>query len=282
MTGIISDWTHTFLEENEMLPTEQKGCRRKSRGTKDELLIDKTILRDSQHKHKNLAMAWIDYKKAYDMVPYTWIIESLKLAQVAPNVIDFVERSMKSWSTELTACGQTLGTVKTKRGIFQGDSLSPLLFALCMIPLTKIVRKAKAGYMLDNIKVNHLLFMDDLKLFAKNEKELDSLVSTVQFFSRDIGMEFGLKKCGVTVLKRGKLRKKEGIQLVNGETIKEVGREGYKYLGIMELDRVKEQEIKKMFRNKYMHRLKLVMQSKLNGGNKIKRKNMSCSLVTIW
>ena len=86
-------------------------------------------------------------------------------------------------------------------------------------------------------------------------------------------MEFGLKKCGVTVLERGKLSKKEGIQLVNGETIKEVGEEGSMYLGIMELDRVKEQEMNKIFRNEYMRRLKLVMQSKLNGGNKIKAVN---------
>ena len=183
------------------------------------------------------------------MVPHSWIIKSLKLAQVAQNVIAFVERSIMSWTTDLTSCGQTLGTVKVRRGIFLGDSLSQLLFVLCMIPLIKILRKAKAGYMLDDIKVNHLLFMDDLKLFAKNEKELDSLVSTVQVFSRDIGMEFGIKKCGVTVLKRGKLSKTEGIQLVNMETIKEVCEEGYKYLGILELDKVKEKEMKDMFRN---------------------------------
>ena len=97
-----------------------------------------------------------------------------------------------------------------------------------MIPLTKILKKVKAGYMLDDIKVNNLLFMDDLKRFAKNETELGSLVSLVQVFSGDIRMEFGLKKCGVTVLKTGKLSKTEGIQLVNGETIKKVREEGYK------------------------------------------------------
>ena len=86
-------------------------------------------------------------------------------------------------------------------------------------------------------------------------------------------MEFGIKKCGVAVLKRGKLSKTEGIQLVNGETIKEMCEEGYKYLGILELDRVKEQEMKDSFRNEYMRSLKLVMQSKLNGGNKIKTVN---------
>ena len=137
-----------------------------------------------------------------------------------------------------------------------------------MIPLTKILRNAKAGYMLDDIKVNHLLFMDDLELFAKNEKELDSLVSTVQVFSR-----FGIKKCGVTVLKREKLSKIEGIQVVNGDTIKEVCEEGYKYLGILELDKVKEQEMNDIFGNEYMRRLKLVMKSKLNGRNKIKAAN---------
>ena len=134
MTGITSDCIYTFLEKNKILPVEQKGCRRKGRGKKDQLLIDKTILEDSKHNHKNLVMAWVDYKKAFDLVPHSWIIESLKLAQVAPNVIDFVERSMRSWNAELTSCGQTLGTVKVRRGIFQGDSLSPLLLVLCMVP----------------------------------------------------------------------------------------------------------------------------------------------------
>ena len=74
-------------------------------------------------------------------------------------------------------------------------------------------------------------------------------------------------------MKKGKLSKTEGIQLVNGETIKEVCEEGYKYLGILELDKVKEQEMKDIFRNEYMRRLKLVMKSKLNGRNKIKAAN---------
>ena len=75
--------------------------------------------------------------------------------------------------------------------------------------------------------MNHLLFMDDLKLFGKNEREIDSLVKTVQVISKDIGMEFGIKKCGVVIMKRGKLSKTDGIALPNGETIKEVEKSGY-------------------------------------------------------
>ena len=44
---------------------------------------------------------------------------------------------MNNWKTGLTACGQMLGTVNIKRGIFQGDSLSPLKFILCIVPMTK-------------------------------------------------------------------------------------------------------------------------------------------------
>ena len=65
-------------------------------------------------------------------------------------------------------------------GIFQGDSLSPLLFVLCMSPLTLILRKSTAGYNLaKEFQLNHFLFMDDLKLYGKCEGQIDSLVQTV-------------------------------------------------------------------------------------------------------
>ena len=64
MTGIMSDCIYTFLEESEILPVEKKGCKRKSRVTKDQLPIDKAILEDIKHKHSNLPLAWVDHKKA--------------------------------------------------------------------------------------------------------------------------------------------------------------------------------------------------------------------------
>ena len=269
MTGIIADNLYKMFEESDILPMEQKGCRRKSRGTKDQLLIDKMILSDCRKQHKNLAMAWVDYRKAYDMVPHSWIIECLKMVHVPQNITAFLQQSMRSWNTELTSCGASLGTVKIRRGIFQGDGLSPLIFVICMIPLSKVLRKAKAGYCLGDVKINHLSFMDDLKMFAKNKKEIDSLVSTVQLVSQDIGMQFGVQKCGVTVMKRGKIVASEGIVVANGESIKSVDAEGYRYLGILELDKIKENEMKEVFRREYLRRVNLVMKSKLNGKNKI-------------
>ena len=53
-----------------LLPEEQKGCRKGSRVTNDLLYIDRTVIKEVKCRNKNLAMAWIDYKKAYDMVPH--------------------------------------------------------------------------------------------------------------------------------------------------------------------------------------------------------------------
>ena len=89
-----------------------------------------------------------------------------------------------------------------KGGIFQGNNLSPLLFVLSMVPLSLIRRKVNANYEWGKkeCKLNHLLFMDDLKLFSKSEEQMDTLVRT----STDIRMEFGIKKCGILTMKRGK------------------------------------------------------------------------------
>ena len=80
--------------------------------------------------------------------------------------------------------------------------------------------------------------MDDLKLFANSNDQIDSLANTVYKFSEDTGVEFGIKKCGVLVLKRGKVdkAKSKDLNLPNGKLMKTIDEEGYRYLGILEYD----------------------------------------------
>ena len=61
-------------------------------------------------------------------------------------MITVISNSMVNWKTVLTSEGTDLGQVEIRRGIFQGDSLSPLLFVLIMLPLTLVLRKMRAGY----------------------------------------------------------------------------------------------------------------------------------------
>ena len=82
-------------------------------------------------------------------------------------------------------------------------------------------------------------------------------------------MKFGLRKCGVVILKKGRLVKFDGIHLPNQEIMKEVDENGYTYLGILELDEIKEHEMKIKVTAEYKRRLRLILKSELNGKNKI-------------
>ena len=57
-------------------------------------------------------------------------------------------------------------------------------------------------------------------MYSKSEKALDSLIQTVRIFSTDIGMQFGIDKCAMLVMKKGKIVKSDGIQLPNDKVIK--------------------------------------------------------------
>ena len=93
-------------------------------------------MKEVTSRNKNLAMAWIDYKKAYDMVPHSWITECLDLFGVAENIKSLLVSSMEKWNIMLCSGNSELVEVEIKRGIFQGDSLLPLVFVLALIPLS--------------------------------------------------------------------------------------------------------------------------------------------------
>ena len=99
------------LERNGLLTDEQKGCMKGSRGTKDKLLIDKEILKNCRRRLTNLSFAWIDYKKAYDMVPHSWILKCLEMVGAAKNIISTISNTMVNWKSVLTSGGTVIGQV---------------------------------------------------------------------------------------------------------------------------------------------------------------------------
>jgi len=129
---IISELIYTHLDANSLLPSEQKGCCKNSRGAKDHLLVDKLVMDIAKDKHKNLHMAWIDYSKAYDSVPHSWILECLKLYRVDSHMYDLLTNVMKCWKIKLYCSDKFYGDISILRGIYQGDSLSPLLFVMAV------------------------------------------------------------------------------------------------------------------------------------------------------
>ena len=89
------------------------------------------------------------------------------------------------------------------------------------------------------------MYMDNIEMFAKKEKELKTLIQAVRIYSQDTGIEFSIEKCAIQIMKNGKRHMMEGIELPNKDIIRMLEEnESCKYLGILEVDPIKQVEIK--------------------------------------
>jgi len=87
-------------------------------------------------------------------------------------------------------------SIQIRRGIFQGDCLSPLLFCIALMPLTNEMNRADCEYQVHGTerKISHLLYMDDLKLLGRNENDIKNEIKIVLAINKYINKNFGLEK----------------------------------------------------------------------------------------
>ena len=160
--------------------------------------------------------------------------------------------------------------INIKRGIFQGGSLSPLLFCISLIPLSLELNSSGYGYKIGTERITYLFYMDDLKLCTKDDSELEGLLRIVKGFSDDIGMEFGLSKCAKATFKRGKLEKSGHIRLDEETIIKDLEQEKvYKYLGIDDSSGIQHATMKQKLKKELVRRTRLILKTELNSKNRI-------------
>ena len=150
LASILTECTYSFLIDSGLFSDEQKGCKRGSYDCKDQLLINKMILENCRSRNNNLSIAWIDYKKTFDSIPYSWIEKSLETFKISPVLRNFLSHSMRMWKTTLVLnTGENTlsgGDININSSIFQGDSLSHILFCVALIPLNKLLNNTGYGY----------------------------------------------------------------------------------------------------------------------------------------
>ena len=100
LTGIIARRISSHMEEQNLLPAEQKGCFLGSKGCKDQL-ISKAMYEDCKRRNKNLSISWIDYQKAFDSIPHSWVEKSIELVGVNSKIVRFCKFSVEKWNTKL-------------------------------------------------------------------------------------------------------------------------------------------------------------------------------------
>ena len=169
-------------------------------------------MKEAKNNQANLSVGWIDFRKAYDMVPHVWIRKCLRMVAAPSLVRNGIDMVMGKWASWLEVRKRGGGTerflVQFKRGLYQGDSMSPLLFVLSVAPLS-LALGALAGVQPSFLPspVTHILFMDDLKLYGQSPEELGKAVEIVEEVAGAVGMSLGLRKCAVAHMRGGKLQK---------------------------------------------------------------------------
>ena len=280
-SSIIDERIKYHIKINSLIPEEQKGCGSDTYGCIDQALIDCMITDEAKGKQRNLSVAWIDYRKAFDSVPHDWIIDSLKIHKFDEKIINFFSYTMTQWKTNLYIRSDTqeitTETININCGIFQGDIPSPDLFILSLLPLSFLLRETKMGFVIgerNNMKISHLLYVDDLKLYASNDNQLRSLINITKHFSDDIRMSFGLDKCNKLSIIKGRLVSTNSNIPYNQGYITELNNgKTYKYLGFEEDSEIKKMKMKKDMKNEYFSRIKKILKSELNGKNTIEAIN---------
>ena len=226
-------------------------------------------------KRRNIFTIWLDYKKAFDSVPHEWLLYALQLAKVPAQLIEAIKHLTNQWGTVLHLIGKNetilKDVIKFLKCIFQGDSLSVLLFILTVNPLSFMLRKVK-GYSYGtyrNSNITHNVFVDDLKLCASNINILKKQPDLVTTFSKDTGMTFGGDKCAYQQVENGKLIKNtEHLEMnlfikpiKDGDTYKYLRiNENISYVGIVNKERVTKE---------YYTTVKKTWKSELSSFNKV-------------
>ena len=120
-------------------------------GCLEQLMINKTILEELTENRRSLIKMWLDYQKAFDSVPHEWLIKALELAKIPERIKTPIKTLMKKWSTNVNIqSGVTFiesQPIQYLRGMFQGDSLSILLFIFSVSSLQgyRVIALAKMG-----------------------------------------------------------------------------------------------------------------------------------------
>ena len=261
LTSFVTAYLHQYVKERGVLPEEQVALRKGVWGCTHALILDQTMIADALNQRQHpISVAWIDYAKAFDSLPHSYIKWLISALRVPKPLGKFIKQLINSWRIRYEVRdpqGKTHRSnyLRVKSGVLQGDSFSPLLFCIAMAPISHAINSLKCGYKTAfgksknmQIELSHLFYMDDLKLYGSSLESLTKMVEMVDTVSTAINMKMNTKKCAVANFVPKRLR--EDNEDVESDQSSERclgfpslnSGELYKYLGIEQNLGTKESE----------------------------------------
>ena len=183
MCGLYSKLLNARLmqvvEKHDLLGEIQNGFR-PNRSAADNNFILSSIKWKSKHKRSKVHVAFVDISKAYDSVNRGILWKRLSSLGIRGNFLATIKSLYSDDCIDCNVNGLTTKPIYLKRGLRQGCSLSPVLFALYISEVGADIFLSKLGFYLGNVCISGLLFADDLLLIARSAQGLKDLLKLVK------------------------------------------------------------------------------------------------------
>ena len=255
----------------------QRGTRLATSGLIETGLLNRWIIEDATTHKRNLSVAWLDFRKAFDTVSHSWINRVLEACHFPISIVRAICGTVSQWSTRLEFKTQERmirsEPICLTRGILQGDALSPYIFCLCTSPIGYLIDNLDRGYSFGS-NANHLqpishnYYVDDLKLFSPSPISLQKVLHALANAFDGLGFKVNASKSGYLHLKAGKSHTVP-ICTIQNMQLPEITHAagGYKYLGVYEAASVDKITNVCKLTTKITERMRKLGKSALNAKN---------------
>uniref|UniRef100_A0A4W5LMV1 ribonuclease H n=1 Tax=Hucho hucho TaxID=62062 RepID=A0A4W5LMV1_9TELE len=172
-------------------------------GCAENLMILNGILSQSKKERVDLAIVFIDFAKAFDSVSHEHLMYVLRERELDEHMIGLIEDSYKGVHTQIEMKGVSTNPIEMKKGVKQGDPMSPLLFNLAIDPLLQQLELNGEGYAFKGQNITTLAFADDLVLMSGSWAGMQQNIKIVEVFCKLSGLRVQPKKCHGFMIRSG-------------------------------------------------------------------------------
>lgn len=220
-TALINNRIVGYLDRIGALGDEQAGFR-DGFSTIDHIFVLNSVINIYLSKQKRLYCAFIDYKKAFDLVDRSNLWCKLISEGISGKILQVIMNMYKKAKSCVMMNGKISDFFKCNVGVRQGENLSPILFAIFLNDFEYFLSRKYSGLSDISKDINSELGDDDVELFfklfvllyaddtivmAESEPELQAALNAVKEYCDLWKLTVNLKKTKVLIFSRGKIKK---------------------------------------------------------------------------
>ena len=184
--GVLLERLNNVISQFQILEQNQIGFR-KGYQTSDHIFTLRAIIENYFRNNKGpLYVCFVDFKKAFDSVDHKLLLQQLVTYGIKGNFLKVIKSLYDKVKSCVRGNDSLTDIFPCNRGVRQGCLLSPVLIALYLNDLNRQIKESSQGVLVDDISINSLLYADDLVLIAKDRKDLQSQLDTLDKFSKSI------------------------------------------------------------------------------------------------